>query len=252
MNQKPLLELQSLTKKFHNEPVLNDISLKIAPLEIVCILGHSGCGKSTLLRSINLLEIPNNGVIRLNDKIAFDGAFDSNKDSHHFTKHRKNIGMVFQHCNLFPHMNVIDNITFAPIVGKLKTKTQARQEAMTLLDKVGLSQFSKKMPRQLSGGQKQRVAIIRALLMDSQIILFDEPTSALDPAMVEEVLSLIANLGQKVTMILVTHEFKFAKNIASRIIFMDNGFIIEDSSAKEFFSKPKSKQAQEFLQKCGL
>lgn len=211
--------------------------------EVVAIIGPSGSGKSTFLRCINLLEDPTGGFIWIKDK-------EITKPQVNKLAIRKNIGMVFQHFHLFPHMTVLENVTYAPIKVKHMKKDLAEKLAEELLAKVGLTEKINAYPNRLSGGQKQRVAIARALAMDPEIMLFDEPTSALDPEMVKEVLDVMKDLAQTgMTMVVVTHEMNFAKEVADRIFFMDEGQIVEEGKPKDFFSKPKTKRAEDFLSK---
>ncbi|MDE6886824.1 MAG: amino acid ABC transporter ATP-binding protein [Helicobacteraceae bacterium] len=237
----PLLEIKNLVKKFENNIVLNNINFSVDKGERVVILGASGCGKSTLLRCINGLEITNSGdIIFNNEKI--------NSKKTNYTLVRQKIGMVFQSYELFPHKSVIDNIILAPIKVEKREKDEVMDEANRLLERFNLLNKKDSMPSELSGGQKQRVAIIRALCMNPEIILFDEVTASLDPEMAYEVSSVILELAKDgMTMIIVTHEMKFAKSIASRIIFLDNGEIAEISEPTSFFNNPKSDRAKKFL-----
>lgn len=238
-----MIKTIDLTKKFGDNLVLKDISTTINQGEVVAIIGPSGSGKSTLLRCINLLEDPTGGYIWIKDKEITQPQVNK-------LAIRKNIGMVFQHFHLFPHMTVLENVTYAPIKVKHMKKALAEKLAEELLAKVGLTDKVNAYPNRLSGGQKQRVAIARALAMDPEIMLFDEPTSALDPEMVKEVLDVMKDLAQTgMTMVIVTHEMNFAKEVADRIIFMDEGQIVEEGKPKEFFSKPKTKRAEDFLSK---
>nr|WP_199296736.1 amino acid ABC transporter ATP-binding protein [Leptolyngbya sp. FACHB-711] len=223
--------------------VLKDISTEIKKGQVVAIIGPSGCGKSTFLRCLNLLEMPTRGRIYIDNQDITSPKVDI-KDV------RQNIGMVFQHFNLFPHMTVLDNLTYAPTKVRKLPKAQAREKAMELLHRVGLSEKAEVYPSRLSGGQKQRVAIARSLAMEPQVMLFDEPTSALDPEMVKEVLDVMKALAQtQITMAIVTHEMGFAREVADRIIFLDNGNIAEDAPPDVFFSNPKSERACQFLEK---
>ena len=238
-----MIDVKHLYKNFGSLEVLKDVSLHVDRGQVVAIIGPSGSGKSTLLRSINLLETPTSGEIRV------DGTCITEKGQN-IRAIRQKVGMVFQHFNLFAHMTVLKNMIYAPVKTKKLTKEQATEKAMQLLARVGLAEKANVYPVTLSGGQKQRVAIARALAMDPEVILFDEPTSALDPEMVTEVLDVIKELAQTgITMLLVTHEMGFAREVADRIIFMDNGTILEDAPPAEFFAAPKTARAQEFLKK---
>ncbi|MCI5624041.1 MULTISPECIES: amino acid ABC transporter ATP-binding protein [Anaerostipes] len=239
--ENPVLEIKNLRKSFGNQEVLKDVSFSVKRGEVVVVLGPSGCGKSTLLRCINALEEIQGGEIYLDgEKIS-----GNVKNLH---KIRQKIGMVFQSYDLFPHMNVLKNIILAPEKAQHRTREEAVKEAEKLLKRVGLYNKKDDYPRQLSGGQKQRVAIVRALCMHPEVILFDEVTASLDPEMVREVLDVMLELGKEGrTMVIVTHEMQFAKAVADRIIFMDQGKIIEENSPKEFFKKPKTERARQFL-----
>ena len=238
-----MIDVKHLYKNFGSLEVLKDVSLHVYRGQVVAIIGPSGSGKSTLLRSINLLETPTSG------EIWVDGTCITEKGQN-IRAIRQKVGMVFQHFNLFAHMTVLKNMIYAPVKTKKLTKEQATEKAMQLLARVGLAEKANVYPVTLSGGQKQRVAIARALAMDPEVILFDEPTSALDPEMVTEVLDVIKELAQTgITMLLVTHEMGFAREVADRIIFMDNGTILEDAPPAEFFAAPKTARAQEFLKK---
>ena len=238
-----MIDVKHLYKNFGSLEVLKDVSLHVDRGQVVAIIGPSGSGKSTLLRSINLLETPTSG------EIWVDGTCITEKGQNSRAIRQK-VGMVFQHFNLFAHMTVLKNMIYAPVKTKKLTKEQATEKAMQLLARVGLAEKANVYPVTLSGGQKQRVAIARALAMDPEVILFDEPTSALDPEMVTEVLDVIKELAQTgITMLLVTHEMGFAREVADRIIFMDNGIILEDAPPAEFFAAPKTARAQEFLKK---
>ena len=238
-----MIDVKHLYKNFGSLEVLKDVSLHVDRGQVVAIIGPSGSGKSTLLRSINLLETPTSG------EIWVDGTCITEKGQN-IRAIRQKVGMVIQHINLFAHMTVLKNMIYAPVKTKKLTKEQATEKAMQLLARVGLAEKANVYPVTLSGGQKQRVAIARALAMDPEVILFDEPTSALDPEMVTEVLDVIKELAQTgITMLLVTHEMGFAREVADRIIFMDNGTILEDAPPAEFFAAPKTARAQEFLKK---
>ena len=235
-----MIKITDLRKSYGNLDVLKGIDLTIAEREVVVIIGPSGSGKSTLLRCINYLEEPTGGSIVI-DGIPLTGEANINEI-------RKEVGMVFQRFNLFPHMTVMENMTYAPIRVNKLSKDQAEQKAMELLKLVGLTEKAQSYPGKLSGGQKQRIAIARALAMEPEIMLFDEPTSALDPEMVKEVLEVIKGLAHTgITMALVTHEMGFAREVSDRVCFIDNGLIVEDADPAEFFSHPKSERAQNFL-----
>jgi len=238
-----MISVRGLIKNFGTLEVLRGIDEEIERGEKVVIVGPSGSGKSTFLRCLNLLEFPTGG------EIWFEGEelVGLKKD---LNKHRQKMGMVFQHFNLFPHLTVEQNITLAPVTLKKKTKDEAHEVAHRLLDRIGLSAWANKYPATLSGGQKQRVAIVRALAMEPHVMLFDEPTSSLDPEMVGEVLDLIGDLAADgMTMVLVTHEMGFARGVGSRVLFMDEGVIVEQAEPETFFSNPQSPRLQEFLAK---
>ena len=236
-----ILEIDNLTKSFDGNVILNNISFKLKKGEVVVVLGPAGCGKSTFLRCINGLETIDSGEIRLDD-----ARIDNNKAELPRISQRR--GMVFQSKDLLPHKNVPDNITLAPVKVQKRNKKEAEEEALLLLDRVGLRSKAKSYERQLSGGQKQRVAIVRSLIMHPEILLFDEVTAALDPEMVREVLEVILELAKEgKTMLIVTHEMEFARAVADRIIFMESGNIIEESTPKEFFSNPKTERAKAFI-----
>ncbi|MBU8591164.1 arginine ABC transporter ATP-binding protein ArtR [Bacillus subtilis] len=238
-----MIKVEKLSKSFGKHEVLKNISTTIAEGEVVAVIGPSGSGKSTFLRCLNLLEKPNGGTITIKDT-------EITKLKTNTLKVRENIGMVFQHFHLFPHKTVLENIMYAPVNVKKETKQAAQEKAEDLLRKVGLFEKRNDYPNRLSGGQKQRVAIARALAMNPDIMLFDEPTSALDPEMVKEVLQVMKELVETgMTMVIVTHEMGFAKEVADRVLFMDQGMIVEDGNPKEFFMSPKSKRAQDFLEK---
>lgn len=242
-NKNIKIHIDSLTKNFSNNEVLKGISTDIYEGEVVCVIGPSGSGKSTFLRCINRLETATSG------NIVVDGYHISDKKIN-INKVRENIGMVFQHFNLFANMNVIDNLMLAPVDLKKATKEEAKETAMKLLETVGLSDKADSFPSQLSGGQKQRVAIARALAMSPDIMLFDEPTSALDPEMVGEVLAVMKQLAKDgMTMVVVTHEMGFAREVADRVVFMDEGVILEEGTPEDIFSKPQHPRTIDFLNK---
>jgi arginine/lysine/histidine transport system ATP-binding protein len=238
-----VIKVENLHKHFGKLEVLKGISTSIQDGEVVAIIGPSGSGKSTLLRCINLLEVPTDGRIMINGQDITDKGTN-------IMKVRQDVGMVFQHFHLFPHKTVLQNLTYAPMKVKGVSKSEAEKTGLELLEKVGLSAKAYEYPNRLSGGQKQRVAIARALAMKPDVMLFDEPTSALDPEMVKEVLDVMKNLAHTgMTMAIVTHEMGFAREVADRVLFLDGGVLVEDSSPKEFFSNPKSERARDFLQK---
>ena len=238
-----LIKVENLKKSFENVEVLKGVDIDIKKGEVVVIIGPSGCGKSTFLRCLNLLEEPTDG------HIYFEGADITSKNSN-INLHRQKIGMVFQQFNLFPHMTILKNMTLAPIKLLKKSKEDAEKMALELLERVGLADRANSYPSQLSGGQKQRVAIVRALCMQPEVMLFDEPTSALDPEMVGEVLEVMKSLaGDGMTMAVVTHEMGFAREVADRVIFIDEGIIMEEGTPEELFGNPKSPRLQDFLSK---
>lgn len=238
-----LIRIEDVHKIFGELYALNGISGEIKRGEVVVIIGPSGSGKSTLLRSLNLLEVPSKG------HIYFDGVDITDKKVD-INKHRQKMGMVFQHFNLFPHKTILQNITLAPVKLLKKDKKEAEEEAMKLLERVGLEGKANAYPSQLSGGQKQRIAIVRSLAMKPDVMLFDEPTSALDPEMVGEVLDLMKQLAKEgMTMVVVTHEMGFAREVGTRVVFMDEGQIKEEGEPEEFFTRPKEPRLQEFLSK---
>lgn len=238
-----MINITNLHKNFGDLEVLKNISTEIKKGEIISIIGPSGSGKSTFLRCINKLEEPSSGHIYIDGMDLMDKNTDINKV-------RERVGMVFQHFNLFPNMTVLDNLTLSPIMVKKESKEEAEKYALSLLEKVGLSDKASSYPTQLSGGQKQRIAIARALAMKPEVILFDEPTSALDPEMIKEVLDVMRDLAKEgMTMLIVTHEMGFARNVGNRILFMDKGEIIEDCSPKEFFENPTNERIKDFLNK---
>ena len=238
-----LIDVKELKKSFDGMQVLNGISTQICKGEVVAIIGPSGCGKSTFLRSLNLLEIPTGG------QILFEGT-DITDKSVNVDKMRQKIGMVFQQFNLFPNMTIKENIMLAPVKLNKMTREEAEKKAMELLKRIGLSDKADAYPSQLSGGQKQRIAIVRSLAMNPDIILFDEPTSALDPEMVGEVLSVMKELAEDgMTMVVVTHEMGFAREVANRVMFINDGVIQEENTPQEIFEHPQSPRLQEFLSK---
>ena len=238
-----MIRIEHLVKSFGPLEVLKDISTEVGTGEVVAIIGPSGSGKSTLLRCINLLEVPTAGHI-------FVGGVDITSPKCDILKVRQNVGMVFQHFNLFPHKTVMGNLTYAPMKVRGLSKADAGKIALDLLEKVGLSEKAGQYPSRLSGGQKQRVAIARALAMEPDVMLFDEPTSALDPEMVKEVLEVMKALVKTgITMCIVTHEMGFAREVADRVLFLDGGYLVEDAPPDVFFTSPKSDRAQQFLEK---
>ena len=244
MSNTTMIKVDHISKKFGSLKALDDVSLEVSKGEIVCLLGPSGSGKSTLIRAINGLETPESG------KIYFEGEEYDKKNAAKYHQQRLKMGFVFQHFNLFPNMTVLENLTLAQIRVKKIDEKQAEETAMRYLTRVGLSEKRDEYPNKLSGGQKQRVAIARSLCMNPDIMLFDEPTSALDPEMVEEVLEVMQSLGKEgMTMIIVTHEMGFARTVADRVVFLEDGHIVEENEAKAFFSHPQSERAQLFLSK---
>ncbi len=245
MTTDVLIEVKGLQKHFKGGEIkaLTGVDIDIHTGEVVVIIGPSGSGKSTLLRCLNLLEMPTDGHIN------FKGVDITDKKAN-INLHRQKMGMVFQQFNLFHHMTVLDNMTLAPVKLSLKTREQAEAKAMELLERVGLADRANAYPSQLSGGQKQRIAITRALCMEPDVMLFDEPTSALDPEMVGEVLELMKSLALSgMTMVVVTHEMGFAREVGSRVVFMDEGQIVEQNTPKEFFDAPKNQRTKDFLSK---
>lgn len=241
MAEKILVE--HLVKQYNDNLVLNDINVSIKEGEVVCVIGPSGSGKSTFLRCLNKLEVPTSG------DIIIDGANLTDKNTN-INKVRQHIGMVFQHFNLFPHLSIMENITLAPVDLNRMSKEEAQKKALELLETVGLATKKDAYPDSLSGGQKQRVAIARALAMNPNIMLFDEPTSALDPEMVGDVLNVMKKLANEgMTMVIVTHEMGFAKEVANRVMFMDGGNFVEDSTPQEIFEHPKNARTKDFLNK---
>ena len=238
-----MITVKDLYKSFGQLQVLKGINCHISPQEVVCIIGPSGSGKSTLLRCVNQLEKPDSGTVIIDDVELTSPKTDINKV-------RQQVGMVFQHFNLFPHRTTLENITMAPMVIKRTDKVEARQVAQELLRKVGLSDKDDVYPAQLSGGQKQRVAIARALAMQPKVMLFDEPTSALDPEMVGEVLEVMKDLAKEgMTMMVVTHEMGFAREVGQRVLFMDEGLIVEENTPEQIFENPTNPRTQSFLSK---
>ncbi|MDD7293577.1 MAG: amino acid ABC transporter ATP-binding protein [Clostridiaceae bacterium] len=238
-----MIEVKNLRKSFDGTEVLKGINETINKGDVACIIGPSGSGKSTFLRCLNLLEIPTGG------QIVFEGD-DLTAKGVDLNLHRQKMGMVFQQFHLFPHMTVIDNLTMAPVLLKKATKAQAEKKGIELLERVGLADRASAYPSELSGGQKQRVAIVRALCMNPDVMLFDEPTSALDPEMVGEVLDVMKELAKEgMTMVVVTHEMGFAKEVANRVLFMDDGVIMEEGTPQEIFDNPKCERLKTFLSK---
>ena len=286
-DKKAFLQVKALHKKFKKLEVLKGVNLDVYKGDVIAVIGPSGCGKSTFLRCLNFLEMPNAGeisfegnVIFKNERVYFKRQMKALKAQKKYDKaeyqaieqqylalkeqekpiakrmnkeidlHRQKVGMVFQQFNLFPHLTVLQNITLSPVKLKKMTKEEAETKAMALLEKVGLEDKANVYPNTLSGGQKQRIAIVRALAMDPEVLLFDEPTSALDPEMVGEVLKVMTELAQEgITMIVVTHEMGFAREVANRVIFMNEGVIKEENSPKEFFENPKDERLKDFLSK---
>lgn len=241
--QGPLIQAKNIVKIFGNQKALNNVSLEIGEGDVLCIIGPSGSGKSTFLRCLNLLEVPDSGQIFFEGVDITDKKVDINR-------HRQKMGMVFQLFHLFPHLTVMKNLTLAPMKLLGKSAKEAENEARQLLKRVGLADREDAYPDQLSGGQKQRIAIVRALCMKPEVMLFDEPTSALDPEMVKEVLEVMRELAnERMTMVVVTHEMGFAREVASRVIFMADGMIMETGTPEEIFTNPKSERLKSFLSK---
>ena len=238
-----MINVKNLKKVFNGNEALKGVSVEINKGDVMCIIGPSGSGKSTFLRCLNLLEHPDGG------QVIFEG--DDLMDKHvDLNQHRQKMGMVFQQFNLFPHMTVLENLTCAPMMLKKISKQDAEKTAMDYLQRVGLADRAGSYPNQLSGGQKQRIAIVRALCMEPEVMLFDEPTSALDPEMVGEVLDVMKKLAEQgMTMVVVTHEMGFAREVGNRVLFMDNGLIVEEGTPSEIFEHPKSERLQSFLSK---
>ncbi len=242
-HELPLIQVQHLRKCFDDLEVLKDITVDIHKGDVVCVIGPSGSGKSTFLRCLNRLEEPTAGKIFFEDVDITDRKTD-------IDRHRQKMGMVFQQFNLFPHMTIMKNLTIAPMKLQRRSREEAEAQAMELLKRVGLGDRPGAYPSQLSGGQKQRIAIVRALCMNPEVMLFDEPTSALDPEMVGEVLNVMRDLAhEKMTMVVVTHEMGFAREVASRVMFMDDGYFLEENSPEQFFSAPKNDRLKNFLSK---
>lgn len=237
-----MIKVEHLSKKFGDVTVLHDVNLEVKEKEVIVIIGPSGSGKSTILRCLNHLEVPSGGKITIDGIVLEEGA--------NLNAIRREVGMVFQRFNLFPNMSVLENIMLAPMQVRGKTKEEAKAKAMALLKRVGLENKADSMPDELSGGQQQRVAIARALAMNPQVLLFDEPTSALDPEMVKEVLDVMKSLAREgMTMVVVTHEMGFAKEVGDRVLFVDKGVILEEASPEEFFTNPKNQRTKDFLSK---
>ena len=240
---KALIEVKDLSKSFGEKKILKNISVDIREGDVVCVIGPSGSGKSTFLRCLNRLEEPTDGHI-------FCEGVDICDKSTNIDKHRQKMGMVFQQFNLFPHMTILQNLTIAPMRLQGKSKREAEEYALEMLEKVGLKDRANAYPSALSGGQQQRIAIVRALCMKPDVMLFDEPTSALDPEMVGEVLNVMKDLAaQKMTMVVVTHEMGFAREVSTRVMFLDNGDFVEENTPEEFFTHPKNERLQTFLSK---
>ena len=241
-NAKPVIKVEHLQKKFGSNEVLKDINAQVNEGQVICLIGPSGAGKSTFLRCLNLLDQPSSGKVIFEDKELTALSEDQ------LDKLRERMGMVFQQFNLFPHMSIIENIKLAPMKVKGMNDSDAKAKGLELLDQVGLADKADAFPTSLSGGQQQRVAIARALAMDPEVMLFDEPTSALDPEMVGEVLKVMQDLAQKgMTMVVVTHEMGFAKNVADEVWFMADGYIQEKAAPQQFFAQPQTPRAQDFL-----
>ena len=244
-NDNALIKVRGLKKHYNYGAIraLDGVDLDIYPGDVMVIIGPSGSGKSTFLRSLNLLEEPTDGTIEVDGQIITDGKVN-------LDQFRQKMGMVFQHFNLFPHKTILENLTIAPLIVKKEDKAKAEEKALQLLDRVGLKDRASAYPVQLSGGQKQRVAIVRALCMDPEVMLFDEPTSALDPEMVGEVLDVMKTLAQKgMTMVCVTHEMGFAREVGNRVVFMEDGKLVEQGTPDQIFNHPQSPRLKDFLAK---
>ena len=240
MSEKPILEVRHLSKRFDGNGVLKDVSLSLDEGEVIVIVGPSGCGKSTLLRCINGLERPDGGEILLDGSRIDDGA--------DLVQVRRQIGMVFQSYDLFPHMDVMGNLTLGPVQALKRPRLEVEAEAEKALERVGLADKAKALPRQLSGGQKQRVALVRAMLMHPRLLLLDEITAALDPEMVREVLNVVLDLARDgMTMLIVTHEMRFAEAVADRVVFLEGGVVLESAPPRQFFHAPQTERARQFL-----
>jgi ABC-type polar amino acid transport system ATPase subunit len=252
MNIDAQLRLTDIYKSYGSKAVLQDVSFEVARSEVVVVIGPSGAGKSTLLRTINLLEIPDSGEVWVNDRTIFTSRAYGKRciNRHELQVVRKEIGMVFQHINLFPHRNVIENVMEGPVWARKMSRVEARETAMELLGRFGLSEHIKKRPAQLSGGEQQRVAICRALAMEPRIMLFDEPTASLDPELVGEVLAVMKELAEGgMTMVVVTHQMDFARHVGDRIVFIDEGAIVEEGLPERIFSNPANPRTRSFLAK---
>jgi len=244
----PIVKIESLRKNFGELEVLRSINLQVKTGEVIVIVGPSGSGKSTLLRAINHLEVPTDGDIFVNDTLINDHKLKGKQLEKHLCKVRANMGMVFQHFHLFPHMTILNNIIEGPIIVLKEDRCHATDKAMKLLTSVGLEDKKDAYPDMLSGGQQQRVAIVRALAMNPDVMLFDEPTSALDPELVGEVLAVMEKLAKDgMTMLIVTHEMNFARKVADRVIFMDGGYIVEEGKPEDLFGNPQNERTQQFL-----
>ena len=245
--EEPLIAAVAVCKSFGSNPVLHEVDLRVSPREVVCVIGPSGSGKTTLLRCLALLETPSSGVISMEGEVIGDAVNDRDV-RRAASRVRPDIGMVFQHFNLWPHMTVLQNIVEAPVLVRKLSRAEARDIAMALLEKVGLADKRDAYPSRLSGGQQQRVAIARALAMKPKVMLFDEATSALDPELRHEVLQVMQQLARDgTTMLVVTHEMRFARNVGSRIVFMDGGRVVEDGQPEAFFTAPCTERASRFI-----